>query len=398
VPLQAAFERDDGTPNAPGDNSPWSDWVAASKTRNYCADDPLLDWLNAFGESKGFKSDDQLSDYDRRTDFRAFIFERAAQFEQTVIEHLANRFVVLWVARERSDIQSRASIEATWDAMHGGVEIIAQGVLWNAQTQTYGAPDLLVRSDILHSLFPDDISAAEAQVGTSDLPFANLHYRVVDVKFTTLDLLKDGHAGSSHLHHMAQVWLYDEALARLQGLAPRAAFLLGRRWKDSKGRGQSALERLARVNTDTYFQTRELDLRELSLSACDWIRRMRAKGSEWEVLPEPSVPELRPNMRHGDDQPWHHAKAYIARQLQDLTLLPRVTPERRSQALASGLTHWTDARCTAALLGITGDKNPIVLNAVIRANHSDGGGPVVFPSRLNANQGCWREREPGVLA
>ena len=35
---------------------------------------------------------------------------------------------------------------------------------------------------------------------------------VVDIKFTTLDLLKDGHAGGSHLNYMVQVWIYNQAL------------------------------------------------------------------------------------------------------------------------------------------------------------------------------------------
>lgn len=171
--------------------------------------------------------------------------------------------------------------------MREGVEIIAQGVLWNPQNRTYGAPDLLIRSDILHGLFPSCISQEQARQPAPDLLLQNLHYRIVDIKFTTLDLLKDGHAASAHLKYMVQVWLYNEALGRLQGCVPDAGFLLGRRW--------------------------------------------------------------------------------------------------------------TDLRCTAVQLGITGDKLIPLVDAVILANHSEANGPIVFSDRVVANEVLWRTSHAGVL-
>ena len=38
-----------------------NEWVSATKTRNFLTDDPLLDWLNIHGLSKGFRKD---TDYD----------------------------------------------------------------------------------------------------------------------------------------------------------------------------------------------------------------------------------------------------------------------------------------------------------------------------------------------
>ena len=388
--IAAAFHRDDGTRDEPGLDSPWGDWVAASRTFNYCSDDPLIDWLEAFGPDKGFQPDSSRTGYDERTDFRRFVMARAIEFESIVVGHLAERYPLVRIPHEAGAVRNRSAVEATWAAMSAGAAIVVQGVLWNPQTRTYGAPDLLVRSDVLRQLFPRDVGEEEAKAPAAHLPLPDVHYRVVDVKFTTLHLLKDGHAGADHLRYMVQVWLYNEALGRLQGYVPPAAHLLGRRWQDSKTRGTSAFERIARVDRDRNLKT-DGDLRTLALNACDWVRRVRSEGATWQLLPRPSIEELWPNIRRVDDQPWHQTKLEVARELEDLTLLPRVSPEKRSQAIAGGVSRWTDPLCTAERLGITGDKAPAIVDAVIRANHSGAGGPVVFPDRVTANEALWRE-------
>ena len=379
--LDSAFTRDDGSRNVAGVDTPWSGWVAASRTLNYCADDPLLDWLGEFGEANGFIRDDKRAGYDPRTDFREFIFGRANAFEACVIRHLSLNFQTVRVCQKPGDTRERSCVEATWNAMASGVEIVAQGALWNPQTNTYGAPDLLVRSDVLRRLFPDCMPDEQAR---------RVHYCVVDVKFTTLQLLKDGHAGSDHLKHMVQISLYNDALGRMQGFTPPAGFLLGRRWRQGEDRGTSALDRLARIDRDRYLKSHDADLGTVALRACNWVRRVRSQGASWHLLPNPSVEDLRPNMRNSEDQPWHHAKAEIARELEDLTLLTRVTPEKRAVALSSGLCRWTDPRCNAVDLGITGDKMIPLVDAVIAANHSDKAGLIVFPDRVTANEAFWR--------
>lgn len=389
--LRTAFERDDGTSLCPGDSSRWNEWVAASKTLNYCCEDPLLDWLTLFGESKGFIRDDQRAGFDLRTDFRTFVFERAARFEAAVMNYLAKGLPITRIADGPADIHSRPHVEATWNAMCSGVEIIYQGVLWNPETRTYGSPDLLIRSDILRKLFPDYVSDEEARQVARDLPLREVHYRVIDIKFTTLHLLKDGHAANHHLKHMVQCRIYNDALGRLQGFTPPSSFLLGRRWENSKNRGNTAVERLARIDHERYIKSASSDLRSVASNACDWVRRVRSEGGNWNVFPEPSVPELRPNMRRTDDQPWHQAKTEIARELADLTMLPRVTPEKRRQAIAVGVSRWNDPRCTATLLGIKGSDVVGIMDAVIKANHSGDDGPIVFPDRLTVGEELWRK-------
>ena len=386
--LAAAFVRDDGTPDEPGVHSDWNLWVAASRTYNFCCDDPLVDWLNLYGAEKGFAPDDAQPGYDERTNFRQFVIDRANAFEASVCDYLGRRYPCVRIRNTVADSRSRQAVEATWQAMANGTAIIAQGVLWNPQTRTYGAPDLLVRSDVLRELFPNDFSNDEAAIGAPDLGREDRHYRVVDIKFTTLDLLKNGSAGASQLKYMVQLWLYNEALGRLQGFTPPAAYLMGRKWETSRARGTSAVERLARVNRDHQLRT-GVSLGDYSRSACDWIRRLRTEGRNWNVLPVPDVEQLWPNIR-SDDQRWRRVKTDLVRTLEDLTLLPRVTPAVRNTARATGLNRWTEAACCAASLGISGPAHAAIVDGVIQTNHSAADGPIVFPARVTVNEHLWR--------
>jgi len=386
--LSTAFQRNDGTPDEPGRDSDWSDWVAASRTFNFCNDEPLIDWLDLYGDQKGFITDDQRAGFDPRTDFRGFLLDRAASFENAVCDYLTARYQLVRIRQLPGDSRSRAAVEATWDAMCRGVDIIAQAVLWNPENRTYGAPDLLIRSDVLHELFPRELLTPEP---APELPIGNRHYRVVDIKFTTLNINQDGSPGSEHLKYMVQLWIYNEALGRMQGYTPPASYLLGRRWATSRLRGSNAFDRLARVNHDHWLRTEATTLESFALAACSWVRRVRAEGANWNVLPTPDIDELWPNMRSTDDQPWHQAKHEIARALEDVTLLPRVTVDRRVAARVQGVTRWTDQACCSVLFDIGGDKNPAIVDAVIRANHSPADGPIVFPERITANETLWRQ-------
>jgi hypothetical protein len=249
--------------------------------------------------------------------------------------------------------------------------------------------DLAFRSDVLAILFPDAIPAGEAGRPALGIPGASWHYRVVDIKFTTLDLLVSGHASADHLDYAVQVHLYNSALGRLQGLTPPCAYLLGRGWKQQKRRGDSAMERLCRINHD-HVTKKGASIGDLARDACDWVRKMRTQGMGWEAFPTPSVPELRPNMRTQDPGRWNSAKKKLAADLEDLTLVPRVNPELRDRANLQGLFKWTDKVLSASMLGINTPTYSVQVDAVIRANHSPRDGPIVFPERVIVNEQEWR--------
>ncbi len=382
----------------PATEEDWQDWVSATSTRNQVLNDPLLDWLSLYGEQFGFQRDTELPGYDPRTDFRLFLFRQGSAFEAAVVAHLRTLTSVVTIAEGPEDIRDLRKAEETFAAMVGGEPVIHQAVLRDADFRAYGAPDLLVRSDELHRLFPDAIDSEAALIPAPDLGSERWHYRVVDIKFTTLSLLVDGQLDNSESSpaFKAQLFIYNKAISRLQGYLPPQAYVLGRGWGQKKKgetyRGTNCMERLAPVAQNYSFSDgRSLD--EAVRAAADWVRRVRREGSVWTALPEPSVDELRPNMNNEEDGPWHTVKRHIARELEDLTLLWQVGVAARRGAIASGISRWTDAACTPREVGVTGPKQAPTLQAILDVNRSDDGSPV-RPDRIHTAEDEWRPVPP----
>ncbi len=384
----------DGVAVAPETEQDWADWVSASRTRNWAIGDPILDWFEAFGLEHGFVPDD-AGDYDERTEFGPFIMRKGTEFEEALMHHvstIADVRVVEAVGDGRNRSRDLNAARATLDAMRDGVPLIYQGVLRDPLTRTYGSPDLLVRSDELNRLFPDTLSADRALAGAPGLGDQPWHYRIVDVKFTTLSLLAGGGVGNSGSSpaYKIQLFIYNRALGWLQGYEPNTAFLLGRGWRQrvrgTDSSSENAMDRLGPIKMDVPLGV-DTD------AAVGWVRRLRNDGRGWAPLPSPTVPELWPNMKADSDFPWHDAKKRVADELEDLTLLWWVGKDKRDAAVNSGLTRWTDPRVTPATMGVTGGNTEPTLARLLEVNRADDG-PLVAPDRVHAAEGEWRAKPP----
>jgi hypothetical protein len=378
--FDAYLKDDHGNVVAPPPDGDWSDWVSAGKTRNYCNGETLCDWLDLYGEAKGFVPDEKLPGWNEYLDWTRFIFSQGHKFEDAVRRLLDERIGVYRVADPSVEhgwevVRSLEAARQTFGAMCRAEPIISQGVLWNPTNETYGAADLLIRSDILHELFPDAIHEDEVDLGAPGIGLIRRHYRVVDVKFKNLELLKDGHAGAGLKDYMVQVHVYNEALGRIQGMTPGAAYLLGRSWKQNGDRSDNCLDRLAvcRMN----HEISKLPISALASEAVAWVRRVRREGANWTPAPVPTVPELWPG---GDGGGWSNAYREIQQATQDVIAMWQVGPGKRPIAHANGIFRWTDESFSPDKVGVTG-VNAGTLARMREINLSTDGDPMA-PARV----------------
>lgn len=417
--IEALLSRDDGAkiavPVSPDD---WQPWVSAGRTRNWMLNDPLLDWLHLYGKSRGYRPDKEVDGYEKNLDFLAFLIERGNAFEAGMLQLFQERSEVVPIAQDYRDIRKLDKAEETFAAMQQGVPILYQAVLWDAHNLTYGAPDFLIRSDVLHQLFPTSFPEQDAEQAAPDLGSAGWHYRVVDTKFTTVHLAAGGtlaNTGSAPAYK-AQLYVYNRMLGRLQGFEPPESYLLGRGWQQRQDRGTDALERLGPIPQHGTV-AKQFPTAVAVEEALRWIRRVRTEGQDWHLLPTPSVPELYPNMSQADagemmldigpaerepgvgeeddTEQWVGVKKWLAVELKELTQLWQVGADKRNAAHENGLFRWDDPQVTPEAVGVTGKTQAPVLEQMLTVNQPTYTGPPVLPTRIEKTRDEWYA-PPGV--
>lgn len=391
----------------------WKKWISATKTRNYMIEDPLLDWLeyhgnhNMFlnqidkediaypmnfnpGESQtpmfGSNNIDTLranydvgeqfeSDYRSSMLFTNFLKENGTKFEKYVMKELFNKFPDdIVIIADQYQARSVRKFQETIDAMNNGTPIIYHGVLHNHINRTYGVADLIVRSDWLNKIFSDPvISESSEKEKARSLKFPegkSWHYRIVEIKFTTLGLRADGKhilKNNSVEAMKSQLWIYNMALGIIQGYRPTKAYIIGRKWQYKKcgviHSGEGWFDKVGHVN----FKTTDRHIRKKTRDALRWIHKVRRHGHNFTLNP-PSCKELYPNMCNQLDGPWRRIKQKIADEIHEITSLWQCGPKNREAAHAHGILGWQDPKCCSELLGVTGLHVPSTLQQIIDVN------------------------------
>lgn len=253
------------------------DWMPATATRAFVFEDPILVWLNFYGEAQGFHKD--TSPYE----FTEFIFEKGRQFERKWISELApEAFRVCSQAYEVRDVEK---FRQTLELIEQGVPVIAAPALWWAPERIFGVPDLLVDSRWLRERLP----VMQSQSDSAG------HYTVLDMKFTTK--LDSSEKKLSLQNFAAQVRIYSYIVGQLtDAMAPRAFLVCRDRIDNPLG---VSIQSAVGAPLDN-------DLRGIR----DQYLDIKLNGGQYR----PGIDaEIAANLGNDQDDPWHTAKLEIAR-------------------------------------------------------------------------------------
>ena len=360
----------------------WSSWIAATSTKNYLMDDGFLDLLK-YKSSNVIKSNpDYTKDIGKMiaasTDTTSFVpslLNYGNVFETKVINLLKRELG----ENNTIDIggnhnaRSEQKFKNTVSAIKKGVPLIFQGILRNYENKTYGVADIIIRSDWINKFLDvNALSRDELSIPSPSLN-KNYHYVIIDIKYKTLPLRSDG----IHLRNDAnlkayksQLWVYNDALSKIQGYRPPYAFILGSKWKYTykaeNFEGKGCFERLGKID----FANLDESYIEKTNLAINWLNDVRENDYDMTKYPLPRD-EMYPNMCNHHDYPYHNIKKTFAENNNDITLLWNVGPKQRRIANANGIYDWKDPRCTPETLGVKGKVKAKVLNRILEANHSE---------------------------
>jgi len=355
-------------------------WVAATKTYNYMVNDHIIDWLTRFSRKERTLSFDLSTNNDS---FSEFLKKKGCEFEKKVVNEINKKIPVTKI----SEIYNLEGVDKTIENMKKGTPIIHSAPICNYNNKTYGVIDLLIRSDYINQLFNSAILKPEQTIipATSfDHPF---HYVVIDIKYSTLNLASNGinltNSGKIPAYK-SQLYIYNRAIGAIQGYLPICSYILGRRWsytkQDIKFSGDSCFDKLGVIDFSDY------DHQYISKTnkALKWYRNVQNNGMSWKLTP-PTVSELYPNMCIDSGQ-WNIKKQHIAQSLHEITMVWNCGIKHRNNALAHGITKWSDPRCNSNVLGFSGKKAKIIDN-ILTINRSND--KLFIPEKITNNYKNW---------
>ncbi len=321
-------------------------------------------------------------------------------FEREILIELCRRFpgVIVQVA-EPWEARSTHKFKETIRQMRKGALIIVQGILHNYSDETFGAPDILCRSDFLNILFQaETISNEESKIGspTFETPW---HYVVIDIKWSTLHLNVDGRTvrnTASTRPFKAQITVYNNALGEMQGYLPPCAYILGKGWVMSYTRDKQKYTERSRDPFNRPgiidYSGRDSVWLDKTKEIIENYKLIENEGANWRILPKPSNRLLYPNMNNSHDGEYHSLKDKVSLLIGEMTYCYKVTVQNRNTALDNRITSLYDVECNAGTLGIKGPKVRKIVNAIIVTNR-DSSEQNIFPLYIQENDHGWQDKE-----
>lgn len=392
-------------------------WISPSSIKNYMLKDPIIDWLKLkyksdkkIGNKKNkiFISQNLHANSDRillnkkqinsgnsstfgkkmeknNNPMLDLLFKMGIDFENKIFDYLEDKYKKNVVKMENTII-SDDICNKTIECMKNGIPIILHGQVKNYDNMTHGVPDILIRCDWINKIFKNE-QILESEFTKMEKLNGNYHYRVIDIKWSTIQLCSNGkYLRNSDLIpvYKGQLAIYNAAIGKIQGYIPTTAYILGRGWKYEKKNehfyGCDCFDLLGHINFETYDNS----IIDMTKKAIDWVYYI---NNNWNNISYTTSDELYPNMNNKYDGNYHAEKLKIADEIGELTSLWMVGIDNRNNAIRNGVKTYRDKNCNADILKIKG-KYGNIINKIIKINNSKK--KIISPSIIVNNDGYWK--------
>lgn len=378
----------------------WSEMISASSVRNYLLSDPLLDFIKEYNinsvDDKPSKTPNNktkmysIPNFIKEDMFTKHIMDAGIKFEDELIKILSKKHKIETVA-DGFQSKKKEKFEETIKLMKLGCPIIYQGVLHNYHNKTFGLPDLLVRSDYINKLMGYSvISNKETHIKSPKLKL-NYHYKVIDIKHSTIQLRSDGvHILNSDSipAYKGQLYIYTVALNAILGININKAFIWGKKYiytkNNKKHEINNFMNKLGIIDYDTF----DMNYVNLTKDAINWMKTLRKTGNKWSLLPVPSRTELYPNMKNEKDGYCRILKKDLSKRIYEITDVWSCGVKRRKIAHENNIFGWNNPLCTSTSMGINNkSKQGIIIDKILDINRQDE--EIIRPMKIMHDRENW---------
>lgn len=327
--------------------TPCNIWRSASTFSNFFRQEPLIDYLDKYRIYSLPDLSDHLAKrppprFRRRpqpSGMFAHLVDKGHTFEADIFATLKSSSTSFFefpnhVKEIFKDENYVKTIELLQDP---SVDLIFHPVVRNYSTNTFGAPDLIIRGRLIKKLFSNPPSVNDT------------HFYIVDVKASSLDLDSSGtYLQNSSLYdgYKSQLYIYTAALREMTKDSENIAFVLGKGLRYKEENIKNPFHSLGLID----YNTRDQWVAERMPDAIEWLNRLENDGDSWTLSP-PSIPELCPNMTNTYDKNLGPVKKFLSRTNGEITQLWQCGTEQRKKAYENGIISIHHDQLTPEALG-----------------------------------------------
>lgn len=363
--------------------NPENKFIGASSIRNYMLNDPLIDYLNKYNVNYIKKPTNIFLEY---------IMKAGIDFELELINIIKQKHIVNTVVDNITLLNDNHDkyYNMTIDLMKSGCPIIYQGFLYNKENNTYGIPDLIVRSDYVNILMEANIIDKDEE----HIPSPNLeidyHYKIIDIKHSNIHLNSTGinilNTGSIPAYK-GQIYIYLVALNNILGIDIKKAYIWGKKYNyGSKGKSiiiDNFLNKLGEIDYNT-FDKKYINITN---NAIEWKHSIKNNNYNYSILPYPSQKELLPNMKNEKDGVFKKSKQIISKSIKEITDIWYCNIEKRNNAHKKLIFSWGDKQCTAENMGFSKGKISNIVDKILNINRQNK--DIILPQKILYERDKW---------
>jgi len=384
-------------------------FVSGSKLKNYLMNDPLIDWLELYYCNTEFNTEfnilckEQENIQERKQKIEnnrkvlQILFDGGNNFENEIMTQLKDKFKnnMIIINTLNQFGLTRDNYKNTQNAIINGVPIIAQAVLYNDKNNTYGIADLLVRSDYLNKIVNFPVLTND-EINIKAPYLEKYHYRVIDIKWTTLHLnaKKDTIRNERFMPaYKGQLAIYNCALGNIQGYFSNQAYILGKGYYREKTENKIKLidncnDPFGKFGIIDYNDTDNEYINE-SAKAIQWYRDVKKNGSLWSPLKPPNA-NMYPNMCNNDEV-WSKIKKEIATHIGEITLICNVGVTQRKILHAKGIFSIHDVKCNSTNMGMNDTDTASRIDDILEINKNK---KKISCTKIDNNYLNWQTQSP----
>ena len=183
----------------------WKEYIDIKMIENYINNDPLLDYLNMYGDVR-------LKD--KESDFNTYIKNKLNEFKNKIYNNLSLSVDVCTDEKYKNyDL-----FEKTQEHMNNGVPVIIRPLL--IFENRYTIPDMIVRNDYLRKLFDCKNNFTK-----------NKKYSIINIKFKKLKLDEEYTIKKTSPKLIYTSYFPKDILNKIQGTVQEKVYVIGRRYK-----------------------------------------------------------------------------------------------------------------------------------------------------------------------